>query len=121
MAVMNKRVRVKPSKGQSMVGFFCGLIFCFIGMFIVIPTFGPFGIIWTLFAIIMTISQAINAFTDKGIASHEILIDDQEEVNNSKNRKTSEERMNELQDLYNKGFITEEEYQKKRKKILEDI
>ena len=118
---MSKRVRVKQSKGQSMVGFFIGIIFSFMGLFIVIPSFGPFGFIWTLFAIIITIMNGLNAFSDKGIASHEITIDDDFNQNNMEYRKTSEERMNELQSLYEKGLITEDEYQKKRNQILEDI
>jgi uncharacterized membrane protein len=117
---MRRRVRVKPSKGQSMVGFFVGLIFCCIGFFVVIPIFGPFGFIWTLFAIIITIMNGVNAFSEKGIATHEITID--EDFNqNMGSVKSSGERMNELQSLYNKGLITEEEYQKKRQQILEDI
>lgn len=118
---MSKRVRVKPSKGQSMAGFFCGLIFCFIGFFGIIPIFGAFGLIWTLFAIIITITQGINAFTDKGIATHEITIDDDMQMDTTKQRKSPEERMKELQSLYDKGLVTGEEYQQKRKKILEDI
>nr|WP_294488434.1 SHOCT domain-containing protein [uncultured Anaerosporobacter sp.] len=118
---MSKRVRVKPSKGQSMAGFFCGLIFCFIGFFTIIPIFGAFGLIWTLFAIIMTITQGINAFTDKGIASHEITIDDDMQMDKAGQRKSPEERMKELQSLYDKGLVTGEEYQQKRKNILEDI
>ena len=118
---MSKRVRVKPSKGQSMASFFCGLIFCFIGFFVIIPVFGAFGLIWTLFAIIMTVTQGINAFTDKGIASHEITIDDDSQIDIERHRKSPEERMIELQDLYDKGLVTGEEYQQKRKRILEDI
>ena len=118
---MSKRVRVKPSKGQSMAGFFSGLIFCFIGFFGIIPIFGAFGLIWTLFAIIMTITQGINAFTDKGIASHEITIDDDTQIDITRHGKRPEERMKELQNLYDKGLVTEDEYQQKRRKILEDI
>lgn len=118
---MSKRVRVKPSKGQSLVGFVSGLIFCFIGLVVVIPAFGAFGVIWTLFAVIMTITQAFNAFSDKGIASHEIVIEDDRERNIVRGSKSSEERMKELQELYDKGLITADEYQQKRKRILEEI
>ena len=118
---MSKRVRVKPSKGQSLAGFFMGLIFCCIGIFFVIPSAGPFGFIWTLFAVIITVMNGVNAFSDKGIASHEITIDDDCNQNNVEYRKTPEERMKELQSLYEKGMITKEEYEKKRSQILEDI
>ena len=121
---MNKRIRVKPGKGQSMVGFFGGIVFCFIGLFVVIPTFGPFGMLWTLFAVIMTVVSGVNAFSDKGIASHEITIDDgynTENFGNIDNGKTAEERLKELQSLYENGMITSDEYQEKRKQILEEI
>lgn len=118
---MSKRVRVKPGKAQALIGFFMGLILCVMGgFFIVTPSSGPFAYAWTLFAIIITIMNGINAFSEKGIALHEITIDDSNE-NNMEYRKTSEERLNELQSLYAKGIVAEEEYQKKRKQILEDI
>lgn len=137
---MSKRVRVKPGKGQSSVGFIAGLVFCFIGLFIVIPTFGIFGIFWTVIAVVITVSHGFNAFSDKGIVSHEIIIDDDDrnrehnnyhDSNNNHdydnhpdyvdNRKTPEERLSEIQSLYEKGIITENEYQQKRRQILEDI
>lgn len=121
---MSRNIKVKPGKGQSMAGFFMGVVFCFIGLFVVVPTFGPFGIIWTIAAIVITIMNGYNAFTDKGIATHEITIeedDNQYNQGNLENSKTSEERLNELQSLYNKSMITYDEYQEKRKKILEEI
>ncbi len=125
---MSKRVRVKPGKGQSSVGFIAGLVFCFIGLFIAIPIFGIFGIFWTVIAVVITVSHGFNAFSDKGIITHEIIIDDDdrnhEHDNNYDyvdNRKTPEERLSEIQSLYEKGIITENEYQQKRRQILEDI
>jgi hypothetical protein len=118
---MSRRVRVKPGKGQSMAGFFGGLVFCFIGLFIVIPTFGAFGMLWTLFAVIMTVVNGYNAFSDKGIASHEITIDEDYTQDYNDTEKSSEDRLMELQSLYDKGMITAGEYQEKRKKILEEI
>ncbi len=123
-----KRVRVKPSKGQSMVGFFGGIIFCFIGLFFVVPTFGPFGVIWALFAFVITAVNGYNAFSDKGVATHEITIDDDEDGygygqtgNSYEYGKSAEERLKELQGLYDKGLISSEEYQEKRRQILEGL
>lgn len=118
---MSKRVRVKPGKGQSTVGFIAGLVFCFIGLFIVIPTFGIFGIFWTFIAVIITASHGFNVFSNRGIVSHEIIIDDDHNYNIMDNPKTPEERLSEIQSLYEKGIITENEYQQKRRQILEDI
>lgn len=118
---MSRRVKVKPGKAQSMSGFIVGILFCFIGLFFVIPTFKGFGVIWTLVAVVITVMNGLNAFTDQGIASHEITIEEEELMRTPTSAKTSEERLNELQSLFNKGMISYEEYQEKRKKILEEL
>lgn len=120
---MNRRIRVKPGKGQSMTGFITGIIFCFIGLFIVIPNVGGFGILWTLIAIAITISNGYNAFSDKGFASHEITIDEEDGSNypSTGSSKTTEDRLKEAQGLYDRGLITYEEYQQKRRQILDEL
>ena len=120
---MRRNVRVKPGKGQSMVGFVFGIIFCFIGLFVVIPTFSPFGAFWTLAAVVITIMNGYNAFTNKGIVSHEITIEEDNSYShvNLEYGKTSEQRLNELQELFKKEMITYDEYQEKRKQILEEL
>ena len=47
---MSKKIHVRPGKSQSRVGFGVGIIFCLIGLVVVIPTFGPFCIFWTAIA-----------------------------------------------------------------------
>jgi len=49
---MNQRYNVRPGKGQSMFGFIVGIIFVLLGFTVVLPTFGTFGIVWVLFAIV---------------------------------------------------------------------
>ena len=92
---MKKKVRVKPSKGQSIVGFIVGICFCAIGAFEVIPHAGIFGIVWTLFAVIITVIDAINIWTNDGIATHEIIFEE-DEKNDDKNG-TIEERLIEVE------------------------
>ncbi len=116
---MSRRIRVKPSKGQSLAGFIGGLIFCFIGLFVAIPIFGIFGVLWTLIAVVITASHGYNAFSDKGISSHEIFIDDTSETQVT--NMTPAYRLNELQNLLDKGLITNDEFHEKRKKILNDL
>ncbi|MGI6659197.1 MAG: SHOCT domain-containing protein [Dethiobacteraceae bacterium] len=120
---MGKRIKVKPGKGQSTVGFFAGLVFCCIGLFIAIPTAGLFGVFWTVIAVIITAVHGINAFTGKTIASHEIMISDDSEFQLAERaeRLSPEERLQELQALYDKGLITAAEFQQKRKKIIDSI
>lgn len=120
---MSKNIRVKPGKGQSVSGFIGGLMFCLIGIFVAIPTFGGFGIIWTLFAVIITVTCGINAFSDKGIATHEIIVEDDEEESGFKSRshESAKTRMEQVKELYDTGVISSSEYEEKRKQILDEI
>ena len=145
---MSKKVRIKPGKGQSMMGFIVGILFCLIGVFVVIPSAGLFGIFWTLMALIITITNAMNAFTDKGVATHEIVIDDGKQAEGraderimadmpsdmsdsaSNNRSEAaikgikgniELRLQVAEDLYKAGTITKEEYETKRREILDEL
>jgi len=101
-----------------------GIIFVFIGLFVVIPTFGAFGVFWTLIAVGITVYQAYNFFGDKGVASWEIDIDDglRERRNNysSSTGDDFETRLRKLNKLKEDGLITEEEFRKKREEILRE-
>ena len=59
-----KRIKVKPGKTQSKIGFGVGIVFVLIGIFIVIPIFGTFGIFWTAVAGFIAFSHYRNGFTD---------------------------------------------------------
>ena len=61
---MARKIRVRPGKGQSMLGFLVGLGFCGIGIFLVMPTMGVFGVLWTGMAAAITVMNGINAFSD---------------------------------------------------------
>lgn len=115
-----KKIRVKPGKGQSVGGFVIGLLFCLVGVFFAIPSSGFFGVIWTLAALAITVTNAINAFSDKGAPTHEIVIDDETVVEGVSARDVKD-RLETLRQLYNDGTISGEEYEEKRKKILDEI
>ena len=68
----------------------------------------------TLMAVIITVTNAVNAFSQKGISTHEIIVDenDQEDIEN---------RLKAAKKLYEEGIITKEEYESKRKEILKDL
>ena len=139
---MSKKIHVRPGKGQSKVGFVAGLLFCAIGVFLVIPLFGPFGIIWTGMAALITFINYRNGFTDKQIDSHVIDIEDNGSditvtkeigfgsrtysVDGMQSSSTSvqddvETRLKKLQSLYDQALITREEYEAKKKDILEEL
>ena len=119
-----KRIRVKPGRAQSKIGFFAGLLFCLIGVFMVIPIFGVFGIFWTLMAVIITALSGINAFSDKGMASHEIIIDEESgasESGDNRRKENIESRLRIAEELYREGSITKDELDEKRREILKEI
>lgn len=143
---MSRKIHVRPGKGQSKVGFVVGLLFCAIGLFVAIPIFGPFGIIWTGMAVLITFVNYRNGFTDKQIDSHVIDIEESgDDVTITSNRglgsysfsqeseggftngqqgsveEDVESRLRKLQSLYDQALITREEYEEKKKDILEDL
>ena len=113
---MKRSIKVKPGKAQSTMGFAVGLVFVGIGLLVVIPTFGVFGIFWTLIAVAITVTNGINAFGKKGVASHEIVVED-----GAAEEPSSQQRLEEVRSLYDRGLITKEEYEAKRAEILKDI
>lgn len=135
---MSKRIHVRPGKGQSKMGFVVGIIFCLIGLFIAIPTFGLFGIFWTAVAVWITYVNYRNGFTNDQIDSHVIDIeDDGQDVtvtrhggyhtysydteSNVADGMDMESRLRKLQTLYDQSLITYEEYEQKKKEILDEL
>ena len=112
---MSKRIHVRPGKGQSKVGFAVGIIFCLLGVFFVIPTFGLFGIFWTAVAGWIAYSHYRNGFTDEPLDSHVIDIEDDGQ------NVTAEDRLRKIQSLYDQSLITYEEYEQKKKEILDEL
>ena len=141
---MSKKIHVRPSGAQSKVGFAVGIIFCMIGLFIAIPTFGVFGIFWTAIAGWITYVNWRNGFSSEKIDSHVIEIEDSdpdnvtitshrgfgtsysvsdfeagETVRSSGN--DIENRLKSLQSLYDQRLITKEEYEEKKQEILKEL
>ena len=140
---MAKKIHVRPGKGQSKVAFVVGIVFCLIGVFVVIPIFGLFGVLWTAVAGFITFVHYRNGFTDKQIDSHVIEIDENgEDVTVTTHRgferysyeaegnfdrtdkpesESVEERLKKLTSLYMQSLITREEYEQKKKEILDEL
>ncbi len=127
-----KQIQMRPGKGTSGLGFIVGIVFCMIGLFVVVPVFGGFGILWTLLAVGITAFHGMNTFSDHGIPTHEIIIEDEDsfrgvgyaepkEEDRREGAKTAEERLVEAKGLLDSGLITEEDYEAKRKQILEEL
>lgn len=111
-----KKIRIKPGKVQSVIAMCVGAAFCLVGIFYVIPVFGPFGFLWTLFAAALAIVNALNVFTDRGVASEIIEVEAKESDD-----QTPEQRLEAAKRLLLNGDISEGEYEEKRKQILKEL
>jgi len=108
--------RYRPNKVQSVVGIAAGGAFVLIGLFFVIPTFGLFGVVWTLFAAGITAANAYGAFSGKGYGTLEMTEDGSPSGEGS--GLDFEEKLQKLQRLYDQRLITRDEYDKKRAEIM---
>lgn len=127
---MKKNIRIKPSKSSSVMGFVVGIIFVFIGLFVAIPTAGLFGVLWTGIAVFITITNAMNAFGDKGVATEVIEIESEDDMSRFDSRLNDIDRYKDekdvefykkltmLNELKEEGILTEEEFEKKKQEIL---
>ena len=111
-----KRVTYRPSKSGSAFGGVVGIIFVCIGLFVAIPAFGPFGILWTLIAVGITAMNFYQAFGKKYVGP-EIHIEDED----GGKPEDVQERLETLRALYDQKLITQEEYERKRQEILKDL
>lgn len=129
-----RRVTYRPSKAQGAFGVAVGVVFVIIGLVMVIPSFGPFGILWTLIAVGITAMNAYQAF-GKGYAGPEITIEEDEEPRRGTSSSPAPEthdhipstaldvkgRLEQLKELKEAGLLTQEEYDKKRQEILKGL
>ena len=122
-----KRVRVKPGKAQSTVSFVVGLAFVLVGLVMVVPTFGPFGLLWTGVAVAITVINGLNAFGKKGVPTMEIYSEEEDEAPSPTREDhdhipstalDAKERLEQLESLKTAGLITQAEYEEKRRDIL---
>lgn len=119
---MKRNIHYKPSKSASILS---GVIACAMGVFglFTIPSIGAmigFKVIWCLMAFGMGIYNfLLAAGVVKYNGGYEIT---DESDDGAKERKSdAEARLEELQTLYDRRLITEEEYQEKRRDILDRL
>lgn len=114
-----KKIKIKPGKMQSKIGLIVGVLFVILGCVVVIPRAGLFGVVWTAVAGLITFTNFKNAFTDKGVATHEITIEDGADA--ATTYEDIEEKLLKLNSLYDQRLITKEEYDEKRKELLDQF
>ena len=117
-----RRVTYRPSKAQAGFSTVVGALFVLIGVFVAIPSFGAFGVVWTLIALGITVYNAYMAFGGKYIGP-EINIEDEAAPGPGPQDAPMdiEGRLTALAGLREKGLISEEEYEEKRREILNEL
>lgn len=115
----NKKYRVtkRPGKASGAMSAVVGGIFVLIGIFVAIPTFGAFGMLWTLMAAAMCVYGICSAF-GKHYVGPEITIES--DVQNTQPDDAGS-RLEKLQQLYDSGLISQDEYEAKRKEIIAEL
>lgn len=128
-----RRVTYRPSKAQGAFGVAVGAIFVVIGVVMVIPIFGLFGVLWTLIAVGITVMNAYQAF-GKNYTGPQITIEEDEEPRRGPSSSAPQThdhipstsldvkgRLEQLKELKEAGLLTQEEYDKKRQEILKGL
>lgn len=115
-------VRIHPSKPSMVLSLVVGVIFCLLGVFIVIPTFGVFGLFWTLISAGITVVNAMPLFSgeDRDLY-HTMTIEEDGGYDGLAADTESDDiaaRLEKLKELYDRRLITTEEYESKREEIL---
>ena len=116
---MKRNYRVKPNKASGVLGMVFGAVFIGIGLFVAIPVFGAFGILWTLAAVAITGYNAYIAFS--GAGAYSIEMEDDAAAPGTGAPMDFEEKLQKLQRLYDQRLITQEEYETKRQEILKEL
>ena len=112
------------------------IFFVIIGVTTVMPMAGLFGVVWTLVAVCFAVIGIVNMVRKNGMA-HRVAYDVEQDMAESivgmmedapegaddghAPMGTTEARLLELKRLYDKDLITYDEYEEKRKEILQDL
>jgi len=113
------RYRIKPSKPASALGMVVGIVFIGLGLFMAIPLFGAFGVLWTLVAAGITVFHAVNVFSQAGVADREIIVD-QEPPPAADDQLPFDERLRRLEQIRKEGLLSDDEYRRKRAELLSE-
>ncbi len=109
---MAYRVGVRPGKAASLVGMVAGCLFVLLGLLVIIPIFGAFGFVWTGVAGLITLYNAYNLFSSRGISSYEIDVDAPESVDDL------DASLRKLAKLREDGLLSDQEYEQKRAEVM---
>ena len=124
---MRRNIHYKPSKGACILGGIIGCAMGFFGLFGMSDMAYGFGTEFLAFRLVWCLAAfgigIYNFLLAAGVVKYNggYEITDETEDSAKGGKSGAEARLEELQTLYDRRFITEEEYQQKRKKILDEL
>lgn len=108
------------------------IFFVILGVTVVIPAAGLFGIVWTLVAVCFVVIAITQMVRKNGLA-HRVGYDVETDLDRSivgameeivqedSSSDSAQERLTQLRELYDQRLITKEEYDAKRQEILKEL
>lgn len=112
----------RPSKTISALAAIVGVCAILVGMLVILPQEGVFGWVWVGGSFLFTGFHLYNVIFDAGFAEnvYEGMLIDSTKIKDASHA-TVEDRLRKLNALRKKGGISEEEYNKQREKIINEI
>jgi hypothetical protein len=107
---MSPQVRIKPGKPVSLLGMVVGLIFVALGLAVIIPVFGPFGVVWTCVAGAIAVFYAYNFLSARGASAYDVDVTGED----------FDTRLRKLEKLRQDGLISTEEFERKRSELMRE-
>jgi len=103
---------VKPGKAASAVGMVAGCLFVLLGVTVIVPIFGTFGMVWTAVAAAITLFYAYNLFSSRGASTYEVDVESRDNVEDL------DAGLRKLSKLKEDGIPSDQEYEQKRAEIM---
>src|SRR3954447_18185338 len=104
---MSYRMGVRPGKAVSAVGMVVGGLFVLLGLVLIVPLFGAFGLAWMAVAAAIALFPAYNFF-DRGVSTYEVKVDSPGDVGGL------DADLRKVAKLKADGLLTDQEYEQKR-------
>jgi hypothetical protein len=109
---MAYRIGVRPGKAVSVAGMVVGGLFLLLGIAVIVPTFGAFGLVWTAFAGIIALYYAFSFFSSRGALSYEVDVESSDTVEDL------DVSLRRLAKLKEDGLVTDQEYEQHSAEVL---
>ena len=109
---MAYRIGVKPGRAASIVGMVVGSLFVLLGIAVIVPTFGAFGLLWTAVAGAIALFYAYNFFSSRGVSTYEVNVESPDSVDDL------DASLRKLARLKDDGLLSDQEYEQKRAEVM---